>query len=166
MALTQGFYQIFDLADLPLLQKHKWYANWKTKGYLQAVTKVSGQGDRTQSVHRLLFGRQMDHINASCDSDGLDNRRRNLRPASALLNANNSRLRRQNSSGFNGVSLQITAHASYWVAAWQENGKTKNKHFRVTPEIDSETAKQMAIACRKAADLRTGCTNGRREKRR
>lgn len=147
MQLTQGHTQIFDYQDLPVLKKHIWCASKPRKGYINAKTG-------SKVVHQLLFGHEMDHINDANDTYGLDNRRVNLRLGGAKVRNNNHRLRSTNTSGVNGVTFGKVNRR--WTASWFEDGERKRESF---------TTKQMAINCRKAADLKTGCTNGKRQKR-
>lgn len=67
-----------------------------------AVARVAG---RVQQMHRLILepppGIKVDHVNRN----GLDNRRCNLRLATAGQNQFNHALNRRNTSGFKGVSL-------------------------------------------------------------
>jgi hypothetical protein len=163
MQLTQGYSQIFDIDDLSLLQGYKWYAHRSGRGYIKALTKLEKKTNRTTA--QLLFGQKMDHINPFCDSDGLDNRRENLRPADYTINNNNRRISNNNKTGINGVRHYHENGAEFWMTIWVENGAAKQKRFKVTTEVNTESARQMAIDLRNTMDLRTGCTNGKRPKR-
>lgn len=101
---------------------HTVYAN----GHMNATTK---QGQRTFQLHRVIMSRVLgrellpteyvDHIN----SDGLDNRRENLRMATRHENQRNQRLRRVNTSGYKGVSWHKASKK--WRAIIQVDGKQK-----------------------------------------
>lgn len=81
----------------------------------------------TEYMHRLILSRilgrdlgckeQVDHIN----HDSLDNRRENLRLASVSENACNRHPRKDNRSGFKGVSWHKEKRC--WVTRIQVNGK-------------------------------------------
>ena len=103
-------------------------------GYLRtAVCKVRYQ------VHRIIFAMHhsmelrdvpalLDHING-CRSD---NRPANLRPANALQNSHNVRLRPQNTSGFRGV--QQNKRSGRWLAAINIAGVRTHLGTFDTPE--------------------------------
>lgn len=93
-----------DKEDEKFFFDHKWY--FDRKGYLKRnvrrgdLTKVS-----TPRLHRELLNApaemQVDHINGNV----FDNRKCNLRLATATQNARNCRKLKPNSSGFKGVYL-------------------------------------------------------------
>src|ERR1017187_6539686 len=97
--LTQGKFALIDDRDYWLVRQFTWCAQ-KTGRNWYARASVS----HTQciSMHRLLAGFppfSLDHKNGN----GLDNRRRNLRPATSSEQAMNRRLRNDNKTGFTGV---------------------------------------------------------------
>ena len=104
--LTQDKITIVDDCDYEDLIKYKWCAN-KRKNYWYAMRQgnQNGQGYLI-GMHRQILGfgykdgMMIDHINR----DGLDNRRSNLRVSNHILNARNSKLQANNTSGFKGVS--------------------------------------------------------------
>ena len=88
----------------------EWLLDWKwtvvqnASGNLYASRWVRSTARRDQLLlHRVVLGAaekvRVDHING----DGLDNRRANLRPATATQNAYNQRVSKNNTSGFKGV---------------------------------------------------------------
>lgn len=78
------------------------------------VTRADG-ARTTQQMHTLIMGVVgVDHRN----HDGLDNRRSNLRPASQSQNTANQRQRRDNTSGYRGVSRKRRR----WIAQIRVNG--------------------------------------------
>mgnify|MGYP001586784751 CR=1 FL=1 len=96
--LTQGRVAIVDDDDFEWLSRSKWY--YMSTGY--AAKKFSG---RNFYMHWTVIGRPLkgmvtDHINGN----GLDNRKSNLRTVSQSENLKNSKLRKDNTSGFKGVS--------------------------------------------------------------
>jgi len=69
-------------------------------------------------MHNLIMGALgIDHIN----HDGLDNRRKNLRPANASLNAANQQIRTDGISPYKGVNWHKGGNK--WEARIQVNGR-------------------------------------------
>ena len=95
--LENGDFFTIDRKDHALISKYRWWNN----GHGYYVTSVAG---KKLSLHDLLLppqpGAFRDHINR----DKSDNRRVNLRYASAAENQRNRGLQRNNTSGFIGVS--------------------------------------------------------------
>lgn len=98
--LTQGQVALVDDSDYEELGKYKWYAQkrYKTKNF----DAVRNGRFHVISMQRQILGlelgdkRQGDHINRN----PLDNRRSNLRIATASENMRNRRLSARNASGF------------------------------------------------------------------
>lgn len=115
------------------------------------ITITSGGRCRTYLAHRLAFlikrGRWPLHAIDHKNLDGCDNRWRNLREASPFQNAHNQPRRRDNTSGFKGVS---GSGADYqWTASIYARGESIYLgRF--------ETAKLAAEAYRCAAKLYHG----------
>lgn len=107
IALTRGKVAVIDDADASLVAGHNWHAE-KDHGVWYARTKPLYRHNRKRppiTMHHLILGKNagghIDHI----DGDGLNNRRSNLRAATASQNAmNQRRLKANNTSGFKGVS--------------------------------------------------------------
>ena len=99
--LTQGKFALVSNRDYWSVKRFTWYAV-KNGRVWYAVTHPHFKEDPIL-MHRLLAGFppfQLDHKNGN----GLDNRRRNLRPATGTQNQGNRRLSKNNTSGFKGVS--------------------------------------------------------------
>lgn len=105
--LTKGYVALVDPVDMDLLDR-KW--NARRSGHTFYATRGRRKPPYTILMHRLILSRvlqrplssreQVDHING----DGLDNRRCNLRLATNSENQCNARIRRNNMSGYKGVS--------------------------------------------------------------
>ncbi len=118
--LRHGLVALVDEADgrAVLDAAGTWYA-WRRPTTAYVMRMVCLGGRRTsQGLHTFLTGwSYVDHING----DGLDNRRRNLRPVTAQQNAANMRLRGSNRSGYKGVSFRDDT--SKWRAYIRADGR-------------------------------------------
>jgi hypothetical protein len=111
-------FAMVDDADFDWLNQWKWRAVSRSGQPTYAMRQT---GRKFIRMHVLVFGdNNPDHI----DRNGLNNRRGNLRPATKSQNGANSKLKKNNTSGFKGV---------YWYKAFQKwtgsimcNGK---RHF-------------------------------------
>lgn len=125
--LTQGLNAIVSVEDYEDLSRHHWMA-LKHPFRISAVRDIwehSVRIGREYMSHRVIappVGRIIDHING----DTLDNRRSNLRIATASQNAINKKLQINNTSGQRGVSWSKTL--CKWVVLIQieEDYKTGN----------------------------------------
>lgn len=99
---------LYDDDDHELISKHKWYIHKPTKtGTFYAVTNIPCKTKRSRQtclkMHRLILGNPnqlIDHRN----SNGLDNRKINLRLCTPIENCRNANIRSNNKSGYKGVS--------------------------------------------------------------
>jgi hypothetical protein len=111
--LTKGAIATIDAIDLPVVEPHLW--SLRTDDHrLYAIRNIPrpGGGQITMAMHRFIMGTQdggpiVDHW----DGNGLNNTRSNLRVTTQEYNIGNSRRRKDNKSGFKGVS----AHEKRWV---------------------------------------------------
>lgn len=114
--LTKGKVAIVDAADYDWLNQWKWHAQIRRRtGLWYAHRKIwigrmeGKKHMRDVSMHRQILGLErgdpqiIDHANG----DGLDNRRENLRFCTYTQNAQNSRIRKDNKSGYKGVYLHL-----------------------------------------------------------
>ncbi len=99
--LTQGKVALVDDVDYEELLKYKWQAY---HGQYTWYATSAVYGERAIRMHRLIMDapkdRQVDHIN----SNGLDNRRRNLRICTASQNQHNRKKRVKATSKYKGVT--------------------------------------------------------------
>ena len=100
--LPNGRSFLFDTDDYPLIKKYSWRVD--EHGYVRSWCKEYGHF----KLHRLLMGfettKYVDHING----DPADNRRSNLRLATSAQNAQNSAMRKNNRTGFKGVTRHVS----------------------------------------------------------
>jgi len=103
--LTQGKVALVDNRDYEYLNQWKWCAHRGSKTFY-ARRSINKDGKWTTiSMHQVLaelmdFEYRADHINRN----GLDNQRKNLRDATSKQNNENSRIRKDNTSKYKGVS--------------------------------------------------------------
>jgi len=108
--LTQGQITVIDAKHSDLVQ-FKWQALWHKSGYYASRTVRNSQSNKRQNIYmaRIIVSRMIgrpletyeraDHI----DGNTLDNRETNLRLATHAQNAHNTKLRKDNTSGYKGV---------------------------------------------------------------
>lgn len=138
--LSKGMVAIVDDEDYERVAAHKWHFQYK--GY--ASRSVHNGGDRySEFMHRFIMnagpGIQVDHVNLNT----LDNRRENLRFATAAQNRFNEPAMKSNTSGFKGVSWSKPCGA--WRAYITIGYKQHHLGLFATPQ-------QAAEARRAAAD--------------
>lgn len=105
VTLTRGYVAIIDVDMSADIGKWNWQAEvCDGKVYAKRLASAKeAPGRRGIYLHRAVFGDTtltIDHINGN----GLDNRRENLRGATAAQNAKNRRLNANASSGLKGVT--------------------------------------------------------------
>jgi hypothetical protein len=131
--LTQGLEAIIDAKDAKLVKHRNWFASVNGRNRY-ALSKLPTEC-KPISIHRFLMkpeeGYVIDHING----DGLDNRRENLRLANSAQNAWNSRIAKNNTSGFKGVTFN--KREGRWRAKISHDGKRINIGTYDTAELAS-----------------------------
>jgi hypothetical protein len=147
--LSQGLYAKVDPEDFYELIKYKWYACKSSRTYYASRIEITKKQRKCVSMHRFVMSEalkgygiemQVDHING----DGLDNRKVNLRLATAAQNSRNRRQCRGKSSRYKGVSF-IRPKGKF-VAEITFNGKRMSLgHF----ESEAEAAKAYDEAAKK-----------------
>ena len=138
--LTDGLWAIVDESDYEWLMQWKWFAHYapNTRGYYAwRGAKVNGK-QITIHMHRVILGleredpRHGDHKN-KC---GIDNRRKNLRPADDDENAQNARTRKDNTSGCKNINWHKLQRA--WQVAFQY--KKTQKHVGYFKDFEKARA--------------------------
>lgn len=143
--LTRGKVALVDEPDFPLVAGLKWSAVFSCGHWYAARNRSRGVKPRTELMHRRILDARPSEIIDHRDGDGLNNCRLNLRRATKLQNQTNSKLRRDNSSGFKGVH----SHKGRWRAKIQVIGITI--HLGVF-----QTAEEAALAYDAAARIHFG----------
>ena len=106
--LNNGLWTIVDASDYEWLMQWKWFAHYSknTKGYyVQRMERGLDGKQHTVHMHRVILGLERDNPYNGDHKNrcGLDNRRKNIRPADDYQNAQNAHIRKDNSSGYRGV---------------------------------------------------------------
>ena len=118
--LTRGLFATVDANDAAMLARYRWHAKpCRTTVYAQTNVRLSKpigrRKYRTLTMHRFLLGEptgQIDHVN----TNGLDNRRNNLRHVTQSQNlGNQKKCRKKTHSKYKGVTWHKKTRA--WVAS-------------------------------------------------
>lgn len=106
--LSRGKVALVDAEDYGHLSQRKWY--WNGHYAVRNSDYVKGMGRtphrKTVYMHCVILGVPPDKKGDHIDGNTLDNRRKNLRLATAAQNAYNHGLLRNNKSGYAGVSKE------------------------------------------------------------
>lgn len=129
--LSQGLVALVDGEDYEqVMAAGRWFAQ-RNRGTFYARRNIQ-LPDRTRTMlnlHTFLTGwSYVDHHNGN----GLDNRRVNLRPATHAENNRNQRLRRDNGSGFKGVTWYKATRR--WQAQIRHGGQRRHLGYHGTSE--------------------------------
>ena len=140
--LTQSKVALVDIEDYDRISQHRWCARKSRHSHVWYAVRSIGDGpdQKLLHMHREILnmtpgnGLFADHING----DGLDNRKLNLRIATHSQNHMNERRRKDNKTGYKGVSLLT----SYSRPMWQANICINQKQIYLgsfsTPELAYE----------------------------
>lgn len=119
--LTQNKVAVIDQEDFELVNNHKWCA-WSPNGdTYYAVTNIKIGGKKTTiKMHRLIMNETdplllIDHE----DGDGLNNTRINLRRATKAQNNCNKKAKKNSTSKYIGVFVQIKKTKVGFTKAYQ-----------------------------------------------
>lgn len=127
--LTKGKVAIVDDDDFDRLNNYSWYYN--NSGYVARKLRTKGV-QTTILMHREIMnppkGMVIDHIN----HNPLDNRKENLRITTQSFNIRHSKLRKNNTSGFIGITK--VKRKKEWMAQLTLNRKCINLGYYETPE--------------------------------
>lgn len=125
--LSRGGHAIVDAPDAELLSGRAWRID--AQGYVVCSLKRDGR-KAGLLLHSLLIDVPDDMTADHIDGDRLNNRRANLRPATALQQQHNTPRRRDNSSGFKGVGR----YKARWRARIMVKGRRIHLGSFDTPE--------------------------------
>lgn len=145
--MTRGLEAMVDVADAHLVGDRNWRAKQhKGLSYAFAYGPRVGKHQPMILMHRLILaappGTHVDHINHNT----LDNRRSNLRLATAAQNCWNTGSWRTNTSGHKGVWRDPKSHK--WTSAITVNGERHYLGVFATAEDAADAYKQAAVRMR------------------
>lgn len=132
--LTRGLVAIIDAADWERVSRYRWHAMPQDKRLFRAAANVANVvGRRKVLLHRFILSAprdlEVDHVNG----DPLDNRRCNLRLATAQENARNQG-KTHGRSRYKGVSFRMDLRSRPWVAKLKVSGRTVHLGYFATEE--------------------------------
>ncbi len=125
--LTGGLFAIVDAVDYPYLSQFKWCAKLDKGEQTYYALRGVRKGDKTETIlmHHEIIGKKPGYISDHKNTNGLDNRRCNLRHATQLENLRNRKPRSdQKYSQYKGVSFhkRKTPKGRQWEASIKVNG--------------------------------------------
>lgn len=135
--LSQGKVALVDADDMPSLSAFSWHWN---AGYAARHVRVDGRVKKIYMHREILSAppdQEVDHIN----SNGLDNRRENLRWCTHSQNMANGRFGNSGRSRFRGVSLDV--RCGKWRATLYVDRKQRWLGYHVR-ELDAAAAYNVA----------------------
>lgn len=113
--LSNGMVAIVDATDFDWLSRLSWSAVWNSKTW---YARTKSNESEWAYMHRLILAPGHDEETDHKDSNGLNNRRSNLRIATHQKNSWNRGKRSDNKSGFIGVSWATREqkwHSQIWI---------------------------------------------------
>lgn len=123
ISLTQGYVALVDDEDYEELSQYRWYVRVNNHHrYASRKIKVEGKWVEIH-MHRCLLSAPDNLLVDHVDGNGLNNVRANLRLATKSGNNQNSRMRKDNTSGYKGVNW--SKEHSGWRAEIKIDGKSK-----------------------------------------
>lgn len=126
--LTQGKVALVDNEDFEEISKYKWYFD---HGY--ARTSIGGRKNKKNIyLHRMIMKCPEDRLIDHKNRNTLDCRRSNMRICNKSKNAVNSFLRKDNTSGFKGITWH--ERENKWKARVTVNQKRINLGTFITKE--------------------------------
>lgn len=100
--LSKGKFAIVDAVDFDSLIRNSWHVS--SNGYARGYVRRDGK-KLFVYMHRFILGAPKGMCADHRNSNKLDNRRSNLRVTTYNGNSQNQRMKRNNTSGFKGVSF-------------------------------------------------------------
>jgi hypothetical protein len=143
--LTRGLTAFVDDDDYDKVSPHKWHADHEGYACRKAAHPIKPGKSTTIFMHRVLLGLEFGDLRKGDHKNGnrADNRRENIRIATAGQNRNNSRIAANNTSGFKGVCWNKKDRR--WAARIRINRKSIHLGYFLTPEAAHEAYCKAAL---------------------
>ncbi|MFN7185461.1 MAG: hypothetical protein ACK5VE_03710 [Alphaproteobacteria bacterium] len=145
--LTRGYEAVIDAADAHLVSQWNWSAlvckrkDGSARVYAVRVGRIDGK-QRMVLMHRFLAGTPSGYDTDHADGNSLHNFRSNLRPATRPQNAQNARLRSDNTSGVKGVTWAKRERK------WKAQISHQGRHLNLGDFDTIEAAKAVVLQAR------------------
>lgn len=107
----------FDAEDFDKVNQYCWYEDTKSTENYRNLRAYNPTNQKTIKLHQVVAGKYYDHI----DRNPFNNRKYNLRQATATENARNRSTAKNNTSGVTGVS--VDSRSGSWRARIKIDGK-------------------------------------------
>lgn len=134
--LTKGYEAVIDAADVHLVEGFSWCADVHGNTVYALRRDYRNGCRRAIRMHRVLLCEPEDFDVDHKDGDGLNNRRLNLRLATAIQNKRNTKIASHNTSGFKGVTFH--KQTGKWHAQIQHLGRHISLGLHQSPEAAHE----------------------------
>jgi len=140
--LTQGKVALVDDEDFDRLKDFHWYAR-KTGDTFYAAYKIKKNGKSTTFyMHRVILNAHDEALVDHHDGNGLNNQKINLRLCNHSDNMRNTRIPKNNKSGFKGVSWH--KKSGKWRSVIKAEGKHKHLGLFTTDIAAAEAYNEAA----------------------
>jgi len=117
--LTQNKFATVDDEDFDYLNQWKWYCN--NYGYAVRDIRVTSKIKKIILMHRVINKTPLEFETDHIDRNPLNNQKKNLRTVTSSQNKMNKGKRKDNTSGYKGITWNKKAHK--WQAQIELNGK-------------------------------------------
>jgi hypothetical protein len=143
------FIALIDLADLPAVSQHSWFASTKQSDikkygrvYFHAHVRQTDGSRKTVPLHRFVFGDPDGMVVNHRDPNNVfDNRHSNLRVTNKTGNSRNRRKLAPAFSSYKGVSIDRRKDCLV-VRIRTDEGRTYESGFPITPEGEIAAARR------------------------
>lgn len=146
--LTKGQNAIVDAADFEWLSEFNWLADWNKCTQSFYAKRTGKVGKPRIWMHRVILGCRMKQRGDHKNRNTLDNRRNNLRIATASQNGANRSKLRNNQSGYKGVvavNKRWPGSVLKWSASLRKNKKLILLGCFTTPQEAARAYDEAAI---------------------